>query len=156
MKNYLIYIYIGIYVGAIFYSIRFPHRQRNYYECCTAVIKRGDIDAYYDKIFYATDRERDLYTIILITQYHNYYLCYLLDDLTTWNINHSTTKPDSQTVALSLYFLNLGAVNGNSDCVRRLSNLYKDGKYVPKDTMYANKLKSQYDSLIARNKLKGR
>ena len=111
------------------------------------VLSKGDTIAYKElRIAYLSvdyyEEEFLLYSIIMADKYNYpkaYYYVYMC--LTSvFESHHYADKIDRKTKELALKYLKEGAVLNDGESTHALSELYLEGKYVPKDTILGKKL----------------
>lgn len=111
------------------------------------VLSKGDTIAYNElRIAYLDvkyyEEEYLLYSIIMADKYKYprayYYVYYSLTSI--FEYHHYTGKIDEKTKTLALKYLKEGVDLNDSQSTHELSELYLEGKYVPKDIILGKKL----------------
>lgn len=156
--RYYITILIVIITGLfIFYTFRsYKHKSKEFIsmnntrpieELKKLVISKGDTTAYYElSIAYLNvdyyKQEYLLYSIVMADKY-NYPRAYydVYHGLTSiFERHHYAGKIDEKTKNLAMKFLKGGVELNDKQSTHELSELYLQGKYVPKDTIFGKKL----------------
>jgi len=108
------------------------------------VLKKGDTVAY-DELHIAYLNEEHsqeylLYSIVMANKYNhpqaNCRVYYCLTDI----FKDNDLEIDKETMALAIKYLKRGAEQNDGESLKRLGELYLDGKYLPKDTILGKKL----------------
>lgn len=88
------------------------------------------------------------YSLIFANRYNNASACYDIYLFTTKLYEHYNMSMDSVTSKFLLHYLEKGALQNNSSCLRELSKIYEEGVFVPYDSVKASEYKQRYKSLL--------
>lgn len=125
---------------ASYESERSPQKQYEYEE---AVIHYGSKYAFH--ILYGMWGDALPYAILMAHHYH-YPRAY--DKFCSEYIPNNIGKMDSISIKQTLDFLWEGASYQNRDCMYSLANLYREGIYVKKDSLLADSLHDEANSIM--------
>lgn len=126
-----------------------------------SIVLKGDVESWGDLCF-TYDNEYSIYpngkinryelefpyVLILANRYDNPQACYSIYDLITEMYDAYNIKMDSATTNFVLYYLNKGADLGDGGCIKKLYELYIEGKYVVKNAEKAYFYKKRYEELF--------
>lgn len=166
-KHYFYFIIVFIFIIIIQINafsqniIATPQYSRLQTQCFKdSIILNGDLESWfwltctkdkeYPKYSNGQNNRYELefpYVLILANRYNDPQACYAIYDIITELYDAYNIEMDSGTIQFILFYLNKGASLGERGCLRKLYELYSEGKYIDKDMDKANEYKIQFDAI---------